>query len=150
MPINAGKPISEDVMNMYLEVFCSKMLQIFYLNSHFFSLWRSDGWQRVRNWFYQVKGKGQKSVRKPSMDKPCIIIPMHMHNNHWVIIVQRIMRDKTIVFFYADDLNCAQMQEEIHTFFRSNDMNVVLCPKQVKWVKCPATTYLPHTNESLL
>ena len=36
----SGAPVSEDVVNMDLEIFCSECLGIYYLNSHIFSLWR--------------------------------------------------------------------------------------------------------------
>ena len=33
------------------------------------------------------RGKRQKSVRKPAITDRCIIIPIHIINNHWVAVV---------------------------------------------------------------
>ena len=38
----SGSPISKDMVNTYLEIFCSECLGMYYLKLHFFSLWRDN------------------------------------------------------------------------------------------------------------
>jgi hypothetical protein len=73
-----------------------------------------------------------------------IAIPLHVNNNHWVAVCQRII-NSTVHFFYSDDLNHNRTENEVRqTLSHTSD---AFYPKNSVWVNCRGTTYLPHSNE---
>ena len=45
-------------------------------------------------------------IRRLGVNDQCIIIPFHVNENHWVVVVRRRPANKAITFYYADDINC--------------------------------------------
>ena len=95
----------------------------------------------------QGKGGWKVSNNKPGISTRCIIIPICMHGNHWVVVVRRVQEHKEVVFYYADDMNCEWTKEEIKVVFQVQDKDWDFCSPQHMWVVCHNTTYHPHTNE---
>ncbi|MFN9982180.1 MAG: hypothetical protein ACK53Y_19795, partial [bacterium] len=79
------------------------------------------------------------------MNDPVILIPCHVNNNHWVGIARRRIHDR-VYFFYADDLNSGTTKQDIkHLITTKTDTQFY--PRNATWVRCPSTTFQPHSNE---
>jgi len=93
------------------------------------------------------RGKRQKSVRKPAIMDPYIIILIHVNNYHWVTMVWQVQAHNKLTFYYADDLNCNQTKVKVEQLVRSERADPQFCPPDATWVVCPSITYHPHMNE---
>jgi len=61
-------------------------------------LWKLNGWQRVKSFLYQEKRGWEKMISKLGVNVRCIIIPIYVNGNHWVVMVRRIQENDEAVF----------------------------------------------------
>jgi hypothetical protein len=62
------------------------------------------GWTSVRK-FFDHKAHTNIKPNKPKMNgEPCILIPIHIHNCHWIALSRKEINNK-VIFIYCDDMN---------------------------------------------
>jgi len=141
--ITHGSMTIDAILNTFLELLCNQK-QMHYLSTFFITLFRRDrSWESIQDWF----NTGNHFVpSQPQIDSTLpILIPCHVHGSHWVGIVRRVL-NRTVHFFYADDLNLNNIENALQTFlFTHSDRRFY--PANAIWTHCNSITYRPHSNE---
>lgn len=75
-----------------------------FLATQFMTYLIERGWTSVQK-FFDHKTHTNIKPNKPKMNgEPCILIPIHIHNCHWIALSRREINDK-VIFMYCDDMN---------------------------------------------
>lgn len=75
-----------------------------------------------------------------------ILIPYHVHENHWVAVSCYEINNE-VTFYYADDLNCQQTEIIVKHRLSTANTDPVFHPIGSNWINCANYTYTPHSNE---
>jgi len=135
--------VQDDVLNVFLEKLTTKY-QIHYLSTFFIHILQRDKkWDNAKRWFNDPDRR-PRSYR-PTLQSPIILIPCHVHGNHWVALIRRIQNNR-VHFYYSDDMNHPPTEHALrHLLQTSTDK--AFYPDNAKWIKCHSLTYRPHSNE---
>jgi hypothetical protein len=141
--LSHGSMILDNVLNVVLEILCTAKV-INYLSTYFNTLLRMERNRLcLKRWIALSKSK--RRVHKPMINDPVILIPCHLNTNHSVAVVRRIIQ-RRVHFFYADDLNQSTTEQTLkQLLIRETDTKFY--PLNAVWVKCPSTTFQPHSNK---
>jgi hypothetical protein len=141
--ISHGQMVKDDVLNVFLEILTTKY-QIHYLSTFFIHILQRDKkWDNAKRWFNDPDRR-PRSYR-PTLQSPIILIPCHVHGNHWVALIRRTQNNK-VHFYYSDDMNHPPTEHALrHLLQTSTDK--AFYPDNAKWIKCHSLTYRPHSNE---
>jgi hypothetical protein len=136
---------SDSVIMLYVEGFCNRH-KLTYMNSNFIPHLREKGWRIVKHYFASNRRAHKRGINRPNITgERAILIPAFIHNNHWVAIVRREIRDR-VLFLYSDDLNDPNTEGVLRTLITDRtDPN--FCPSNAIWMHCKCNTYHPHSNE---
>jgi len=100
----------------------------------------------MSKWFFGTKN--DTDLFKPSLSgHAALLIPCHMHNNHWVALVHREMAGQvTFLYAYADDLNCTSTERQIKRTLQTLT-HPTFFPPNAAWINSRSFTFNPHQNE---
>lgn len=118
--ITYGQFTSDAVISLYLEGFCHQH-RLTYLTSFFIPHLKTHGWTKVRTYFANHQRAHSRRIDRPRLSgEPTILIPSFIHNNHWVALVRREIRQR-VYFLYSDDLNNTNTEKEIKSLIRQKN-----------------------------
>lgn len=139
-----GEPTSDNVLYLFLEIFCS-FFNYTFMTEKFFTLLKRNGWSSIRRYFSDNKrSKGRSTYRPDISGEPAIAIPCFL-GAHWIALVRREIQGQ-VYFLYSDDLNQPSMEKHIKQVL-SEQTDESFYPSTAIWINCKAITYYPHSNE---
>jgi len=147
--LDYGSPIRDSVIHAFLLVLKSLTTNIYFLDTNFNRDFSNHGWSYayLKYFRHEFSSRHAQSTRfKPTLLSPTIIIPIHIHNNHWITLVRRII-GKTTFFFYSNDLNSANSEEIIQQLYSHENTSSSFHPIGSQWKNIISYTYHPHSNE---
>jgi hypothetical protein len=143
-----GSPIDDTIIHQYLCNLSPANPTIKFLGTNFHREFSKHGWEMAYCKYFLHENSSQYSKcinHKPTLFSLIIIIPIHVHQSHWVIVTRRIVGDK-IFYFYTNDLNSSDTEESLHNLY-SPTSSLQFFPSGSSWVHCLSYTYHPHSNE---
>jgi hypothetical protein len=147
--LSHGQPISDSIIHEYLSILCTNH-DIYFLDTNFYPDLCNHGWHYALHKYMLHSNSRRTSTRSKCKPKPygdhTILIPIHVHGNHWVALARKQVKD-SIKFYYADDLNLIQTQQLIHNHFANICHNTEFYPLNAEWIHINTPTYHPHSNE---
>jgi hypothetical protein len=142
--ISHGEPINDEVMYLFLEIFCS-LFNYTFITEKLTTLLHRNGWSTIIARYF-ANDQSQRSINKPYLtQEPAIAIPCFVNGGHWVAVVRREIKAQ-VYFLYSDDLNQESTERHLKELFSSCPCQVFY-PSTAIWINCKATTYHPHSNE---
>ena len=143
-----GSPIDNTIMHYYLCSLSNTDPTIKFLDTNFHRDFVKHGWDVAhrKHFLHENSSRHSKHTNfKPTLYSPIILIPIHVHQSHWVILTWRIIGER-ILFLFADDLNSSNIEESIHLLY-SSTTTTQFYPSNSTWIFCWSYTYRPHSNE---
>jgi hypothetical protein len=141
--ISHGQMVQDNVLNVFLEILTTEY-QINYLSTFFIHILQRDRkWDNAKRWFNDSDRR--PCSYRPTLQSPVILIPCHVHGNHWVALIRRIQNNR-VHFYYSDDMNHPPTEQALKHLLQTSTDNTFY-PDNAKWIKCHSLTYRPHSNE---
>jgi hypothetical protein len=146
-----GSPVNDFILHGFLSVICSSQQNVQFVDTTFSRFLYSHGWENVFRLFFLHQNSSSYAKclnRKPCADIPSILFPIPIQESHWVAVICRIINNRVHLYlFFLDDMNNANTEETIKSYFTSTTDNSTLFPSDASWITCRSFTYLPHLNE---
>jgi hypothetical protein len=142
--ISHRKLINDEVMNHFLECFCTQH-NLAFLSPTFFNILHRDRGQRSLRHFASPSRHRHRTIYRPALQgERAIAIPCFIDDCHWVAVA-RVEMNGQVYFLYSDDLHNPSTEADVKTTLLS--LGIEFYPDSAIWIKCSSYTYLPHSNE---
>jgi hypothetical protein len=125
-----GHPISDSIIHEFLFSLKTTYQSICFTNTNFHREFTNQGWDFAfkRYFIHEASSRYSKKTKfKPSITSSIIIIPIHIHQSHWVMLSRRVIGSQTI-FLYADDLNSKNTKNYLKSLYSTNNASVSFHP----------------------
>jgi hypothetical protein len=119
-------PINYSIIHSFLSVIRSSHDAIAFTDTSFHRHLHQHGWLSAFHKYFlhsESSTYAKKSKFKPTLLHPVIIIPIHIHDSHWVTLTRRKIGQR-IIFLFSDNLNAKNTEETVRSLYSSNNTSL--------------------------
>jgi hypothetical protein len=139
--ISHGQPINDEIIYLFLEIYCS-FFDYTFLTEKFLTLLKRNGWSHTQRYFADTTRGQCRSINKPYLNgEPAIAIPCFVNEAHWVAVARREIQGQ-VYFLYSDDLNNPSTEEYVKQTL-SKETCPTFYPPTAKRINCKSYIYIP-------